>query len=286
MLLSKSINFISDKRSAIIRLINLPEHMKQNVTEYLERLGLSELEAKIYISLLKNGTVNARDLAKTSGVRRTSVYNNLNLLIEKGLVTRLESGTQTLFEANQPQEILPYLVQQKVQAGREVEDNLPHMLDTLDGMVSRTSAGIRREAEIKYVKGKPAGRKIYEEALQAPELRSYVNIEEIVKVFPENFSMFDNAFKQNPDMQMFEIVEDSPQAKERIKSSSRREQYLYKFLPQGMILSAQDILIYDNKVAFIHFKDNISGIVHNSTDLYKNFKIIFDLNWKMLPEWK
>jgi sugar-specific transcriptional regulator TrmB len=260
--------------------------MKQDVTEYLERLGLTELEAKIYISLLKNGIVNARALVVTSGVRRTSVYNGLNLLIDKGLVTRLESGTQTLFEANQPQGILPYLVQQKVQAGREVADSLPHMLTTLDNLAAGAKAKIRREVEIKYVKGKPAVKKIYEEALQASELRSYVNIEEIAKVFPENFSMFDNAFKQNPEMQMFEIVEDSPQAKERIKSSSTREQYLYKFLPQGMILSAQDILIYDNKVAFIHFKDEISGIVHNSIDFYNNFRIIFDLNWKMLPEWK
>jgi sugar-specific transcriptional regulator TrmB len=257
--------------------------MKQDVTEYLERLGISELEAKIYISLLKNGAINARELVLTAKVPRTTVYYGLNLLIEKGLVTKLESGTQTLFEANQPNEILPYLVQQKVQAGKEVADSLPLMLDTLTSMTPGQSAKTRREVEIKYVKGKPGVRKIYEEALQATELRSYVNITEIEKVFPENKQLFDEAIRRNPDIQMFEIVEDSPEARKRFATSEVTERYFYKYFPKNINLTAQDILIFDNTVAIIHFKDTISGVVHRDADLYNNFKVLFDYIWQTLP---
>lgn len=257
--------------------------MKHDVTEYLERLGLSEQEAKIYISLLKTGVVNARDLAKTSGVRRTSAYNGLNLLIEKGLINKLESGTQTLFEANQPQEILPYLVQQKEKRSREVADSLPLMLSTLTSLAAGVKAKTSREVEIKYVTHQPAVKKIYEEALQASELRSYVNITEIEKVFPENKQLFDAAIRRNPDMQMFEIVEDSPEARKRFEGAGTPERYFYKYFPKNMQLTAQDILIYDNNVAIIHFKDTISAVVHRDADLYNNFKVLFDYIWRTLP---
>jgi hypothetical protein len=50
-----------------------------------------------------------------------------------------------------------------------------------------------------------------------------------------------------------------------------------------MKLTAQDILIYEGKVAIIHFKDKISGVLLNNTDLFHNFKLLFDFMWKMLP---
>jgi hypothetical protein len=85
---------------------------------------------------------------------------------------------------------------------------------------------------------------------------------------------------------MFEIVEDSPDARKRFWPSLRRKKYLFKFLPKGTKLAAQDIIIYDGKVAIIHFKDSINGIILKSDVLYANFKILFDFTWQTLPEWK
>ncbi len=262
----------------------------EQITDYLKKLGLSELEAKIYLTLLQTGTVSIKSFAPMIGLKRTTAYLYIDPLIEKGLVVKVIQGNKKQIAAANP-DMLQELVEKKVQLAKtqtkiaeSVENEFPEILQTLNSTFLKKEEF--QEAEIKYYKGKLGIQKIYEEALKAKELRSYVNIEEIATVFPDNFSMFDNAFKKNPNMQMFEIVEDSPRAKERIKTSSERKQYLYKFLPVGMKLSAQDILIYDNKVAIIQFKDKISGIVHNSVDLYNNFKLIFDLNWKILPEWK
>src|SRR6266571_9082570 len=103
--------------------------MMKNVTQYLELLGISEDEAKVYLRLLQTGAISGRDLAKTLGIPRTTVY--LDLLIEKGLVMKLVSGSRTQFAANQPTDCLPFLVDQKVQASKQIQDGLPQILDTL-----------------------------------------------------------------------------------------------------------------------------------------------------------
>jgi len=58
----------------------------QKLCEYL---GLSEYEAKIYVSLIEAGQAKARTLSVLSGVPRTKVYSVLKKLIDLGLVTEV-----------------------------------------------------------------------------------------------------------------------------------------------------------------------------------------------------
>ncbi|HEX8965543.1 MAG TPA: helix-turn-helix domain-containing protein, partial [Patescibacteria group bacterium] len=53
---------------------------------YLEQLDLSESEAKLYMSLLQTGPISVRDLAIKVGIKRTTAYLYIDLLVEKGLV--------------------------------------------------------------------------------------------------------------------------------------------------------------------------------------------------------
>jgi HTH-type transcriptional regulator, sugar sensing transcriptional regulator len=252
----------------------------EKIIEYLKQLELSELEAKLYLTLLQTGPISVRDLAEDIKVKRTTAYLYIDQLVDKGLVVKLVKGSKKLISAEDPKN-LQSLVDEKVKHAKEVEGLLPDIIKTISSKIPQTSEGT--EAEIKYYKGKNGVKKIYEEVLKANEVRSYVNIEEIAEVFPENFDLFDNALKVNPDMIMYEVVENSPQAKKRFENTKKRERYYYKFLPEDMKLSAQDILVYDGKVAIISLKDNTHGIVLSNLDLYNNLKILFDFIWKILP---
>jgi sugar-specific transcriptional regulator TrmB len=253
----------------------------ENILTFLQQLDLSEIEAKLYLNLLKNGPTSVRDLAGTIDIKRTTAYFYIDQLVEKSLVTKLVKGSKKLVAANPP-ETLHHLVEKKVEAAKKVEAIFPSILDTLTTTIPQ--ANNKNDAEITYYKGKNGVKKIYEEALKTNELRSYVNIEEIAEVFPDNFPLFDNTLKNNENMKMLEIVEDSPQARKRIAMSGKRERYMYKFLPKNMKLTAQDIMIYDDKVAIIHFKDNINGVVLKNIDLNSNFTMLFNIIWEILPE--
>ena len=63
--------------------------------------GLSEYEAKSYISLVLEGPVEARKLSMVSGVPRTKVYGTLRKLVERGLVVEMPLEPRK-FYVNQP----------------------------------------------------------------------------------------------------------------------------------------------------------------------------------------
>ena len=54
-----------------------------------EHAGLSEYEAKLYVSLVTEGASGARRLSMVCGVPRTKVYGALKKLIERGLVIEM-----------------------------------------------------------------------------------------------------------------------------------------------------------------------------------------------------
>lgn len=255
----------------------------ENILNFLKQLELSEIEAKLYLTLLKNGPTSVRDLAETIDIKRTTTYFYIDQLIEKGLIMKLVKGSKKMVAANPP-ETLQHLVEQKVASAKLVEQRFPSILASLTATLPQNKNA--EEAEIKYYKGKNGVKKIYEESLRSKELRSYINLTDIENIFPENFQLFDNAFKHNKEIKMYEIVEDSPLSRKQIKISSENDRYFCKLMPKDMKLTAQDILIYDDKVSIINLKDKIDGVVLSNSDFYNNSKILFDFIWRILPDVK
>ncbi|MBA3724620.1 MAG: winged helix-turn-helix transcriptional regulator [Candidatus Levybacteria bacterium] len=251
----------------------------EKLIEYLKQLELSELEAKLYLTLLKTGPITVRELAADVNIKRTTAYLYVDQLVEKGLVIKLVKGSKKLVTAEDPKN-LETLIEKKLREAQEVKQNFPDILSSLNATISQQET--KHEAEIKYYKGKNGVKKLYEEALQAQEVRSYVNVEEISKTFPDNYHLLDVAYKSNPNIKIFEICEDSQKTRERIKSANKN--HSYKVLPKKMKLTSTDVLIYEDKIAIIDLKGATSGIVLSSSDLSKNFQLLFNCLWDVLPD--
>ena len=58
----------------------------------LQELGLTQSEAKIYLSLLAGSAANGNQVARLAGVPSAKVYENLERLTGQGLVAQLEDG--------------------------------------------------------------------------------------------------------------------------------------------------------------------------------------------------
>jgi len=71
-------------------------------TEMLQKLGLSELEARIYLFLLKEGSKSTGKIAKFLKIQRSTVYYLLDSLKQKGMVVDLLFGKRSLFQAANP----------------------------------------------------------------------------------------------------------------------------------------------------------------------------------------
>jgi len=73
----------------------------ESVVEKLQRVGLTQYEAKAYVALLNTHLNTATQVSEKSGVPRTKIYSVLETLKHKGWV-RVYSGVPLLFQAVEP----------------------------------------------------------------------------------------------------------------------------------------------------------------------------------------
>jgi HTH-type transcriptional regulator, sugar sensing transcriptional regulator len=66
--------------------------MKFTIIDLLKFWNMSEYEAKIYVTLVKLRKGSARDIHELTGIPRGRVYENLNLLVQKGLIDILNTN--------------------------------------------------------------------------------------------------------------------------------------------------------------------------------------------------
>ena len=76
----------------------------ESVVEKLQKIGLTEYEAKAYLSLLKDHLNSAAKLSEKSGVPRTKIYSVLESLEHKGWI-KIYSGIPLLFKAVDPRDV-------------------------------------------------------------------------------------------------------------------------------------------------------------------------------------
>lgn len=77
--------------------------------EALRKIGLSETEAKIFLALLKKKESTAVQLAKETAVHRRTIYDNLNILLQKGLVSMKKKENVTYFQTTNPESLHIFL---------------------------------------------------------------------------------------------------------------------------------------------------------------------------------
>ncbi|MCR4369048.1 MAG: hypothetical protein NUV67_04035 [archaeon] len=81
--------------------------------DFLRELGLTPNEIKIYSTLLGIGSTSSGKITYECGLHRSRVYEGLNRLVEKGLVSFVKKGSVTFFEATSSEKILDVLEDEK-----------------------------------------------------------------------------------------------------------------------------------------------------------------------------
>lgn len=108
--------------------------------EPLRRMGMSESDTKIYLSLLKLGKSNVSQLAEESGVHRTNIYTILDKLKEMGLVSYFHEDNRMKFRASDPKNLLNYLKENK----EAIQDLIPDLQKIHDSVSEKVGVEILR----------------------------------------------------------------------------------------------------------------------------------------------
>lgn len=104
----------------------------ENEIFLLNKIGLTDAEAKVYLALLQHGNLSGYEASKLAGVPRSKIYNLLESLINKGFIL------YTQYETNNKYSALPMSeVADKVK--HETEDVLENLTEKLGILPQRTN---------------------------------------------------------------------------------------------------------------------------------------------------
>jgi predicted DNA-binding transcriptional regulator len=83
------------------------------IKEYLEKLGFSEKETTLYLAVLQKGRVSIPEVAKITGINRTTVYSVAGELFEKGYIIQDLGSKPNMLIAVPPEELRSIAQRQK-----------------------------------------------------------------------------------------------------------------------------------------------------------------------------
>lgn len=100
------------------------------VLEVLQGLGLTKSEISVYVALLELGQSTTGHIVKKAKISSSKIYEILDKLVSKGLVSYILKGRIKYFEAAQPKRILDLLKEKEEELEKqriEVEKVLPEL---------------------------------------------------------------------------------------------------------------------------------------------------------------
>ncbi len=247
--------------------------MEEEIALQLEQIGLNKSEIKVYLTLLKIGASSTGPIINKSKTANSKIYEVLEKLIDKGLVSHFLKENVKYYKAMNPRLILDYLDSQekKIQEEKKkVNELLPSLVafsteneSENEAMVLTGVRGVKtgftnlvdelEEGDEVYIMGvHDFGTKFLNSALHFQKIRSYKKIKAKFLI-NENAKEIAEKFKKYPPLEI---------------------RYLSKELFTPAIF-----LIYKDKV-IINLPKEMTFFVLKSKSTKEAFEAYFQLLWK------
>jgi len=237
----------------------------------LKDIGLNEKEAKTYLAVLELGQSTIKPIALRAGVKRTSIYNFIDRLVELGLIGKVVLNGRTHYKALSPEN----LVEIEKDRVRMVEAALPEFLSIYNDKVHKP--------KVSYFEGPNQIKSLGREALLCKE--------EVLYLWPgpeltpatggENF--WNDISQERREKRIFvRLIRFHGKDKLWDYSASGLE-YLRetRWAPKNMQnVVDTGVAIYDTgKVGIFGSRDEAFGILIESQSYAKTMKLLFELLW-------
>lgn len=246
---------------------------RDHLLKALEDVGLLDKEAQIYVSLLSTQKMTVSDIARETGIKRSTCYEYLDQLLSKNCIVRVPVGKRMFYGAVEPRRILS-----------EFKKRTSHLEDRIAEMEALHDAATNKPRVI-FHEGKREIGKIYEDIFKT--------VADVHSIFPpasffENFSLddydeFDKLTSKHAlkSRDLFVVDKYYKKIKEirdknALQDSPKHDKRLPKWFESNV-----DVLIYADKVALISLRD-LSAIVIENKDIADLFRNMHSFMWKSL----
>ena len=238
-----------------------------------EKIGLNGLEAKVYLACLKLGTQDVKVIAKETGLSRHDVMIVLTNLLDRGFVSKLSSQRE-FFTAEHPGVILKILETKKM----GLEEGLLQLRKSLPKLEQYVNPNFTKP-EIAFYEGKEGIIAAYEDTLTSKtDILAIASVNELESHFGEYIRKYYRRRKA-AGILIKAIFPKTKMSQERQKKDDK-ELRVSRLLPKELMDFHIELNIYDDKVAYFAFEENLAVIV-KSKIISESMRSMFNCFWQM-----
>lgn len=246
--------------------------MNSSLESQLKNIGLSDKEAKVYLSSLELGSATAQQISQKATVNRATTYVQIESLTSKGLMSSFEKGKKTFFNAESP-EFLSKLVQKEKGEILDKENALKQVFPELKTLFEY--AGDR--PKVRFFEGKEGLKTIQEDFLKTKDkkIETVFNRDVIDKIFSEKERA--SYTQRRKDKKIF--VRSLYVKKENMMEPSD----LFterRWVPSDKFPISSDIAVYGDKIFITAFEGRPIGIIIESKEVANTLRSVFYLAWE------
>lgn len=242
---------------------------KTMISEKLQKIGLGEKEAKVYSSLLELGETNVQRISKKSKIKRTTIYNVIDILKEKGLVSTIIKKKRKYYIASDPRELEFKLDEQK-QALKNLMPELLSIANLID-----------KKPKIKYYEGVEGLKEIFIDGLKYPGQPVWAWVtDEVYDTLDDEFIRYYIPKRVEAKIMAYVIAPDTPKIR-AYKATDEKSLRKTRIDPNSKQIQIEIDIYGDSKVALLSFGEKF-GLIIESKKIYNTLKSIFDMAWKNL----
>ena len=245
--------------------------------QVLKELGLTSSEIKVYLALLDLGDSTRGDIVNKSGISGSKIYDILEKLKEKGLISIYDQNQIRHFKPVNPKQILNYIDCKKEEVNK-IEQDAKSILPMLLLKFNSTA----KEQEVELLNGLKGLEILFREQIDLLNAGETCYViggtkgaeEEPVVAFFQKIHLLREQKKIKTKM-LYNLRQKS--TTEKYYSSKKYPHTKTRFIKHT---SPVAIDIYKDRTVIIIFSEAITAIHIKSEDVAQSFKEYFELLWK------
>jgi len=258
----------------MVRLFKLGKEKYFMDTKILTDLGLRENEIKIYLTLLRTGTITAYELGKKTGIYRAHVYDKLEKLMEKGLVTHVYQGSKKYFQATSPEKIKQCLEEKKKileEQEKEVDRIFPELL--------AMQKAPKEDTKVEVFKGKEGLKYFLKDVIKTKRevLVTGIDDQKYQDELPNFMTQYFRDLKNN------KINERAITLKKEgifLFGKSEAPTTEYRFLDENQF-NPTNTFVYGNRVVIVSWGTPVTAIMIQNSQTAETYRNHFEHLWKI-----
>lgn len=238
-------------------------------TSVLKEIGLTDAQIKIYITLCSINSTTSGEIIRKTKLQSSVVYNALNQLMEKGLVSFTMNGKIKNFFATDPKNLINY-IEDKKEKIKELLNNIPKVTASKKKIEIYTGwRGIYNSFNF-----------ILSVLNEKSEYLAFAGDSE--KEYPEAAIKLFREFqkkRKSKDYNVKIIANESSRktiSKYRYYSSFGKPRY--RFVPG---LSPSELIIFNGHILILDLEEEPIGILIRNQNIYEAYKNFFNNLWKL-----